>query len=87
MEHMPTRVPSVPYLGREIREGLTPFLSQEETRLQKAQSSLGELAESLPDEELEDHLTIFQSLLDGWLDTYERQAFDGLTLREVLRER
>lgn len=89
MEHASTAATALlPRLEGDL-ERLRPlfFSPQEETRLQKARATLGELAANVPDEELEDHLTVFQSLLDGWLDSYERQAFGGLTLREVVRER
>lgn len=56
----------------------------QETRLQKARGIMGDELRDMSDEELEVHLTQFQHLIDKWLDAYEKQQFDGLTLRELL---
>ncbi|HSX15906.1 MAG TPA: hypothetical protein VLF40_03900 [Candidatus Saccharimonadales bacterium] len=58
----------------------------EETQLQKARRTLGNSAIALTDEELEVHLTEVQHLIDYWLDTFEQQLFDGMTLQQILRE-
>jgi hypothetical protein len=44
----------------------------------------GELVDVL-DDELETHLTELQYLLDSWLDDFERQAFEGKTLKQLMR--
>lgn len=59
----------------------------EETQLQKARHILGNSANALSDEELEINLTEFQHLINHWLDAFEHQLFDGMTLQQVLRER
>lgn len=61
--------------------------TQEDTKLQKARRIMGDLVESLTDEELQVYLTEFQCLIDGWLDDFEKQAFQGSTLIETLKER
>ncbi|HUD20716.1 MAG TPA: hypothetical protein VMQ44_01445 [Candidatus Saccharimonadales bacterium] len=58
----------------------------EENKLQRARRILGEVATDVPDEELEIFLTNFQCLIDSWFDFYEKQVFNGLTLKQVLRE-
>lgn len=58
--------------------------SQEETRLQQARRIMGSVINDLSDEELEGCLTEFQHLLDEWLDAFEREQFDGQTLKQVL---
>ncbi len=58
--------------------------TQEETRLQQARRIMGSEIDSLSDEELEVCLTEFQHLLDEWLDAFERELFDGQTLKQVL---
>jgi len=58
----------------------------EETLIQKARYTLGISAKDLADEELETFLTEFQHLIDYWLDTFEQQLFDGMTLQQVLRK-
>lgn len=63
------------------------FLSdQEQTRIQKVRSIMGDLVTPLADEELETYMTEFQHLIDEWLDEFERQAFDGQTLRQALSQ-
>ena len=57
---------------------------QTETRLQKARRVMGYALDSTTDEDLETYLTEFQYLIDSWLDAYEKQVFDGLTLKQLL---
>lgn len=58
----------------------------QETLLQKTRHIMGDTVSDLSDEELEVYVTEFQHLIDYWLDTFERQVFDGLTLQQVLQE-
>ncbi|MCL5411055.1 MAG: hypothetical protein M1324_04425 [Patescibacteria group bacterium] len=60
--------------------------SPEENKVQKARAILGEIAKDMPDEELAVYITQFQYLLDSWLNEYEKQTFNNLTLAELLRE-
>jgi len=57
---------------------------QEDTQIQKARRIMGDAVKSLSDHELEVFLTEFQYLIEGWLDTYERSIFNGLTLQQLL---
>ena len=57
---------------------------QEDSRTHKARSIMGSLVNELSDEELEVYITEFQYLIDQWLDSFERQAFNGQTLKQVL---
>lgn len=59
---------------------------QEQTRIQKVRGIMGDWVTSMADEELEAYVTEFQYLIDEWLDEFERQAFDGDTLRQVLSQ-
>ncbi|MFA6963877.1 MAG: hypothetical protein WC227_04150 [Patescibacteria group bacterium] len=59
---------------------------QEEAKITKARRILGEVGSNLSDEELEIYLTKFEFLLDTWLDTFEKQTFNGKTLGQLLRE-
>jgi len=43
---------------------------------------MGDLVVPLADEDIEAYVTEFQYLIDGWLDDFERQAFDGQTLKQ-----
>lgn len=59
---------------------------QEETKLQKTRRIMGSLVLDTPDEQLEIYITEFEYLITNWLDEYERQVYDGLTLKELLQE-
>lgn len=54
--------------------------------MQKARRIMGDDVKDLSDEDLEVFLTEFQYLIDCWLDEYEKQQFDGKTLKEKLME-
>jgi len=56
----------------------------EQTGLQKARQTMGTALTDTSDEDLEIYMTEFQHLIDYWLDAYEREAFGGMTLRQVL---
>lgn len=60
--------------------------SPEENKVQKARAILKDVADAIPDEELAIYITQFQYLLDSWLDIYEKQIFNNLTLQQMLRE-
>jgi hypothetical protein len=58
--------------------------TKEESRVQKARGIMGQLVSELADEELDIFITEFQYLINEYLDEYERQVFDGQTLKQVL---
>ncbi|MEI6498427.1 MAG: hypothetical protein WCO23_00495 [bacterium] len=60
--------------------------SPEENKIQKARAILGESVADVPDSEMAVYITQFQYLLDSWLDIYEKEIFNGLTLQQMLRE-
>ena len=60
--------------------------SPEENKVQKARAILGDISKDIPDDELAIYITKFQYLLDSWLDIYEKQIFNGITLQRLLRE-
>jgi len=57
---------------------------QEENKLQKARRILGNTVSEISDEQLEVFLTEIQYLLNGFFDHYEKQLFNGMTLRQVV---
>jgi hypothetical protein len=60
------------------------FPSQrEETQIQRVRTIMGEEVRDLSDADLENHLAQFQSLVDSWLDEFERQIFEVITLRQM----
>lgn len=71
-----------------IQDSLKPVLptSQEESRVEKVRRVMGEDVKNLSDQELDVYLTEFSFLLDSWLDSYEQTAFEGKTLKQLLRE-
>lgn len=60
------------------------FSPADETHQDKARRIMGSALLDVADEELEVYLTELQHLIDGWLDMFERQAFGGETLKELL---
>ena len=61
------------------------FPSQhEESRTQKARQIMGIDLDGMADADLDTYLTQLQTMIDSWLDEYERSAFDGQTLRQIL---
>ena len=60
--------------------------SKEENKIQKARRILGEIAEDQSDDQIQTFITELQYLIDSWLDSFENQVFEGLTLKQLLRE-
>ena len=58
--------------------------THEESRIQQVRRIMGGSLDSLSDEELEVCITEFQHMLDEWFDVFERDLFDGQTLKQVL---
>lgn len=59
---------------------------QEENKVAKARKHLGETAKNLSDPQVENIISEFQFLIDSWMDEYEKEVFNGLTLKEILNE-
>lgn len=59
---------------------------QEETLIVMTRRIMGDSVTDLSDEELRICVTKFQYLIDCWLDEFERDVFDGLTLKQLLME-
>lgn len=55
--------------------------------LERARKLLGETANSLTDEELQEQLVMIQYLTNSWLDDFERKIFNGKTLKELINEK
>jgi len=60
--------------------------SKEENRIQQARQILGEAVVSLSDEELKTYITEFQTLLESWMEIFEKQLFENKTLKQLLKE-
>lgn len=66
---------------------LFPEQKHEDRDLQKAKDILGDVAKEFTTEQLKDALTEIQFLCESWLDDFEREVFNGLTLQELLHEK
>ena len=84
--------PKKPSIESNPHSALTNALSSifptqtEETKVSKTRRILGETARALSDEQIETIVTQFQFLVDSWLDEFEKDDFNGLTLKEVVSE-
>lgn len=58
----------------------------EETKIQMARRVMGSIVSELSDEELDAYLTEFQFLVNAWLDSFEKQIFEGRKLEQLLKE-
>lgn len=58
----------------------------EETNVIKTRRILGEIANTLSDEQIECVVTEFQFLINSWLDEFEKDLFNNKTLKEILHE-
>jgi len=72
-----------------LENGLRGLFPQntDETTLNKTRRTLGEIAKTLADEQIECMITEFQFLINSWLDEYEKDVFKGMTLKGVLNEK
>lgn len=88
IEVLDTVIPSpIPQKITQSLDVLFPEQQYEEKRIQKAKEVLGKLANEFSSEQLNDVVTEMQYLADSWLDDFERQLFEGATLREFLHEK
>lgn len=68
-------------------EAIFPEQKQADKRIKLAKDALGSLAAQFTETELSDVITEVEYLTESWLDEYERNIFDGLTLQELLHEK
>lgn len=63
-----------------------PFLeAKDETKADKARQILGSAANNIDNEQLENFVMQLEFLTNVWLDLYEKQLFEGKTLREIVK--
>ena len=77
----------IPKTVKDSLDTLFPEQRYEEKNLQKAKDILSVVANELTADQLKGVITEIQYLVDSWLDDYERNVFDGLTLKELLHEK
>jgi hypothetical protein len=66
---------------------LFPEQKYSDKRIKQAKDALGLLAFEFSESELNNMVLEVESLTESWLDEFERQTFDGLTLQELLHEK
>lgn len=59
-------------------------LASEENKTSRMRKALANTAQSLSNEQIETITTQFQCLIESWMDEFEKNVFNGLTLKEVL---
>ena len=97
VEEIPQMHPSVeaveiiPYkvISHKTKTSLDDFFPEQryDKKIQKAKEILGPLCNAFTSDQLTDIVTEIQYLCESWLDDYERNVFDGKTLKELLHER
>lgn len=72
---------------RESLDALFPEQQYDDKDIQKVKEILGPLADKFSTPELRDIVAETQFLISSWLDDFEREIFNGLTLNELLHEK
>ncbi|OGK59327.1 hypothetical protein A3I56_02440 [Candidatus Roizmanbacteria bacterium RIFCSPLOWO2_02_FULL_43_10] len=61
-----------------------PEQNREDKTIKQARVILGGLLEKFSTDELQETVILLQYLTESWLDMYERELFDEMTLNELL---
>lgn len=76
-----------PLTTEQSLNNLFPEQKYSDKRIRQAKEALGLLAFEYNESELENLILEVESLTESWLDEFERQTFNGLTLLELLHEK
>jgi uncharacterized protein YpuA (DUF1002 family) len=87
IQNMPSRSPALSNSVTKTLNELFPEQEYQEKTIQKTKEVLGALAIDLTEENLRDIASEIQFLADSWLDDFEMEIFNGLTLNELLHEK
>ena len=63
-----------------------PEQQYEDKTIRRAKEILGEIGKEMTVDEIKTLVSEVQYLCDTWLDKYERELFNGMTLNELLNE-
>ena len=74
-------------LAKHSLDELFPEQEYEEKAVKRAKEILGLLSDEFTAEQLKDVVAEVQFLVSTWLDDFEKNIFDGLTLQELLHEK
>jgi hypothetical protein len=83
-------LPSTTETSKSINDSLNemfPEQQRDEKELKQSKEILGELAAAYKPEQLKDAITEIKFLTETWLDDFEREIFQGRTLKELLHEK
>lgn len=72
---------------RKTLDELFPEQVYEEKQIKRVKGILGPLAVGYNEDQLRDVVAETQYLVASWLDDFERELFEGLTLKELLHEK
>jgi hypothetical protein len=78
---------SLPQSISNSLNSLFPEQQYDDKDIQKAKQILGDVANQFSSEELKVVVTEIQYLVSTWIDDFEKEIFDGKTLRELLHEK
>lgn len=87
IQNMPSKFPDSPKSVTKSLNEMFPEQGYQEKTIQKTKEVLGVLAKDLSEENLRDIASEIQFLADSWLDDFEMEIFNGLTLNELLHEK
>ncbi len=83
----PSKINELQKSVKQSLEDLFPEQQYDEKDIQKAKEILGETAQQFTPVQLQEAVTKIQYLTEPWLDDFERNIFDGATLKELLHEK
>ena len=72
---------------QEALASLFPEQQYDDKRIKSAKHILGSITNELTQQQLLDIVSEISFLVESWLDDFEREIFNGLTLRELLHEK
>lgn len=82
-----SQIHDIPSSINQSLDELFPEQQYDEKNLQRAKDILGEEAAQFTNGQLKDIVSEVQYLVESWLDDFERDIFEGLTLKELLHEK
>jgi hypothetical protein len=68
-------------------DDLFPEQKREDKTIKRTKEILGSLGNKMTEDQMQDVASEVQFLITTWLDEFERQIFNGQTLKELLHER
>lgn len=76
-------------IRQELRQSVksASYINISDKDVPRAKKILAQLASHFTDGEIKDIVTETRFLVESWLDDFEREAFDGKTLKELLYEK